>query len=218
MKKTIVLTLAAAFCMTVSAFAQTYKVGDYYPDPSVDTANPTEAAKVEGIVFQVSADGKHGKIFSLKEGRGLKWSTFGAADYTDSKDNGKDNMDIIQAIEPEFDGYPAFAWAASLGEGWYIPAIDELAALRSFWGPTNKDRRAINARVQAVGGTPLATSYYVEAKGTQVNAYYYSSTENADKANKVWTLSFNSSADPVDGLKKSSDTQENLVYRAIKAF
>lgn len=218
MKKTYLLTLLVALCVSVSAFSQTYKVGDYYPNPTVDPSNPEDVGKVEGIVFEVSSDGKHGKIFSLKEGRGLKWSNIGASDYTDSRDNGKNNMDIIQAIEPEFDGYPAFAWAASLGEGWYIPAIDELTSLRSFWGPTNRDRKAINARIEAVGGTPLATSYYVEAKGARLNAYYYSSTENADKSNKIWSLSFNSTSGPVDALKKSSDTQENLVFRAIKVF
>lgn len=103
---------------------KTYKVGDYYDD-----------GKKQGVVFEVSADGKHGKIVSLKESRQL-WATdeyFGGIDLpmknligTNNKLNGAYNMSKVKAIAGWRRRYPAFAWCANLGEGWYLPAIEEL--------------------------------------------------------------------------------------------
>ena len=108
----------------ISAPAKTYKVGDYYDD-----------GKKQGVVFEVSADGKHGKIVSLKESRKL-WATdeyFGGIDLpmknligTNNKLNGAYNMSKVKAIAGWRRRYPAFAWCANLGEGWYLPAIEEL--------------------------------------------------------------------------------------------
>lgn len=214
--KTLQFILTAA-AMTVSAAlsAQTYKVGDYYPGPDADLS---DASSVEGIVFEVSEDGKHGKIFSLKEGRNLKWSTVGGADYTDDENDGQMNSDIIMVLEPEFNGYPAFQWAASLGDGWYIPAIGELEVLRDAWGTTNAQRRALNKKIEAAGGIPLSNSVHVSSKGENMSAVYYSSTENPQKRNKVMSLSFNSFSGPTDGVKKLSDSAENLLFRAVKKF
>ena len=100
-----------------------YKVGDYY----------NENGK-EGVVFEVSADGRHGKIVSLKESSEmLLWSSdydeqrrlIGAADEND----GSKNMAKVMQISGWRDKYPAFAWCASLGEGWYLPAKEELLSI-----------------------------------------------------------------------------------------
>ena len=96
-----------------------YKVGDYYDD-----------GKKQGVVFEVTADGKHGKIVSLTESKRLQWSSdkieqkrlIGA----DDKHNGANNMSKVQKIVGWRERYPAFAWCADLGEGWYLPAIEEL--------------------------------------------------------------------------------------------
>ncbi len=215
MKTVRLFLIAAATTVSAALSAQTYKVGDYYPNPDADLS---DASGVEGIVFEVSEDGKHGKIFSLQEGRNLKWSTVGGADYTDDENDGQMNSDIIMVLEPEFNGYPAFQWAASLGEGWYIPAIGELEALREAWGTTNAQRRALNKKIEAAGGTPLSNSVHVSSKGGNMSAVYYSSTENPQKRNKVMSLSFNSFSGPSDGVKKLSDSAENLLFRAVKKF
>ena len=45
------------------------------------------------------------------------------------KDNGKVNMDKIKAISDWQNKYPAFKWCADLGDGWYLPSINELKAI-----------------------------------------------------------------------------------------
>jgi hypothetical protein len=108
--------------------AKTYKVGDYYDD-----------GKKQGVVFEVTPDGKHGKIVSLQEGRCLSWAVNRNFDTfynllnpsekligADDKHIGSNNMPKVWKIAGWREKYPAFAWCADLGEGWYIPAIEEL--------------------------------------------------------------------------------------------
>ena len=143
--------IAAMIVSLMPAMAQTFKVGDFYPDPNVNLDDAGAVAAIEGVVFLVSEDGKSGKIFSLKEGKGLKWSVTGDVDYTEDTDDGMSNFNTVRAMEPDFYSYPAFAWCASLGEGWYIPAINELVAMREAWGMTQAKRRALNSRIQKTG-------------------------------------------------------------------
>ncbi len=96
-----------------------YEVGDTYSKKGVT-----------GIVFHVTDEGKHGKIASAdKSVTTMVWSTesveTGAVDETD----GKKNMAAIQSIDGWREKYPPFAWCADMGEGWYLPAKDELEAL-----------------------------------------------------------------------------------------
>ena len=48
-----------------------------------------------------------------------------ATDYS----NGLNNLRSIMKIAGWKDKYPAFAWCADHGDGWYLPAIDELKEL-----------------------------------------------------------------------------------------
>ena len=100
-----------------------YKVGDYYND-----------GKKEGVVFEVSANGKHGKIVSMTQSAStLQWSSDEAEQKrlvgADSQTDGAANMAIIKAISGWGDKYPAFKWCADLGEGWYLPANEELKTI-----------------------------------------------------------------------------------------
>ena len=97
-----------------------YKVGDYY----------NENGK-KGVVFYIEASGTHGKIVSLTEsGNALQWLSneieqtklIGANSETD----GAYNMSVVKKISNWQSKYPAFKWCADLGEGWYLPAIEEL--------------------------------------------------------------------------------------------
>ena len=105
----------------VSAPIKSYKVGDYY----------NEGGK-EGVVFEVSADGRHGKIVSLDEAN-LPWCTdeqferaivVGASSTTD----GKANTDRVMA-RSDSDEYLAFVWCRAKGRDWYLPAKDELKCI-----------------------------------------------------------------------------------------
>lgn len=100
--------------------AKTYKVGDYYDD-----------GKKQGVVFEVTADGKHGKIVSLMESRNaLLWTSSDSEQRrligANDKRKGENNMAKVKQIADWRQEYPAFAWCADLGDGWYLPAIEEL--------------------------------------------------------------------------------------------
>ena len=100
--------------------AKTYRVGDYYDD-----------GKKQGVVFEVTGDGKHGKIVSLTEStERLEWTSDENEEErligADDMHNGSNNMAKVMQIDGWREKYPAFAWCADLGEGWYLPAIEEL--------------------------------------------------------------------------------------------
>mgnify|MGYP003302377448 CR=1 FL=1 len=124
--------------------AKTYKVGDLYDDGTK-----------RGVVFEVTPDGKHGKIVSVEQAE-KRWTT--GAVYSDktgatSMTDGKANMQNIMAIRGWREKYPPFAWCADLGEGWYLPARDELLAI-------NKARGKINATLSANGCTELMMDWF----------------------------------------------------------
>ena len=137
-----------------------YAVGDYYND-----------GVREGVVFEVSADGRHGKIVSMKRSAEiLQWSSdetekkrlIGA----DSEIDGAANMAKVAAIYGWRDKYPAFKWCADLGEGWYLPSIEELKVFALNTAVYN----AVNRTLIARGGTKL----YDEGE----RGWYWSSTED----------------------------------------
>ena len=105
---------------------KTYKVGDFYDD-----------GKKQGVVFDVSDDGKHGKIVSLDE-KQLQWSTLsnGSIGVTSGSD-GQSNTDIVMS-RSDYNNYPAFAWCREQGEDWYLPSQNELLSLYHVKNQINK--------------------------------------------------------------------------------
>ncbi|MBE6192937.1 MAG: TIR domain-containing protein [Rikenellaceae bacterium] len=102
---------------------KTYNVGDYYND-----------GVREGVVFEVSGDGHHGKIVSMNQSVDeLLWTCDVNAQSvligTSSETDGAENMAKVMAISGWRDKYPAFAWCADLGEGWYLPSKEELITI-----------------------------------------------------------------------------------------
>lgn len=97
---------------------KTYKVGDLYDENGK-----------KGVVFEVSADGKHGKIVSLLEGDTMMWSLLAIEIGCDDRQDGYANMQKIQKIPQWQDKFPAFAWCANLGDGWYLPTVYELKTI-----------------------------------------------------------------------------------------
>ena len=172
---------------------KTYKVGDYY----------NENGK-EGVVFWVDETGRHGKIVSLTESISpLSWSSdkyeqkrwIGAND----KGDGTKNMAVIMQITDWKMKYPAFKWCADLGEGWYLPANDELRLL------------TLDDAVHDVINKTLAV------KGTKISnprdcKCYWSSTEyDKSSANHAWMSNCG-----IGGTKKCYNF---FVYvRAVAAF
>ncbi len=137
-----------------------YKVGDYY-----------NVNGKEGVVFYVDASGRHGKIVSMTESsEELQWSTNGEQNRligASSETDGSANMRAVQQRPNWRTDYPAFAWCARLGSGWYLPAIEELKLFT-----LNKSvHDAVNRTLAAKGGTRL---YNKRDSGKR----YWSSTEH----------------------------------------
>ncbi len=121
---------------------KTYKVGQKY----------SKNGK-EGLVFYITDEGRHGKIVSDASIEEMYWSTENSVTGATDMDYGMNNMKIIQEIEGWEEKFPAFAWCAELGEGWYLPAQNELNAIdrtgilpelfNEYWSSTEySDERA----------------------------------------------------------------------------
>lgn len=164
---------AAPAALPVQYELKRYAVGDYY-----------DFNGVKGVVCKVTEDGLHGMVVSLDEVM-IPWSVFrkpdlrtvGAVDRTD----GRVNMEIVARYIAEnglsWDDFPAFKWCREQGEGWYLPAIDEMLAIgNNFNGGTRMhyDRQARNRFNDALK----------EHGGKRMDrlVYYFSSTEQDEKS------------------------------------
>jgi hypothetical protein len=76
-------------------------------------------------------------------------------------------MAAIKAIEGWEEKYPAFKWCADYGDGWYLPALNELHKIYT-------NREVVNATLESYGYTGLNFSYY-----------YWSSTEADNDGNNI---------------------------------
>ena len=122
-----------------------YKVGDYYND-----------GVKEGVVFEVSADGRSGKILSLQQAPGkVVWASDKAEQKrligTTHTDDGQKNTNIVKSISGWQTKYPSFNWCASLGNDWYLPAQEEVKKFVL----DESVRSAINPTLQAKGGVKI---------------------------------------------------------------
>lgn len=164
---------AAPAALPVQYELKRYAVGDYY-----------DFNGVKGVVCKVTEDGLHGMVVSLDEVM-IPWSVFrkpdlrtvGAVNRTD----GRVNMEIVARYIAEnglsWDDFPAFKWCREQGEGWYLPAIDEVLAIgNNFNGGTRMhyDRQARNRFNDALK----------EHGGKRMDrlVYYFSSTEQDEKS------------------------------------
>lgn len=145
-----------------------YSVGDYYND-----------GVKEGVVFEVSEDGMHGKILNLKQSYSeVDWASdeseqrrfVGATNPID----GRENMRVIQSIEGWKEKYPLFAWCAELGEGWYVPAIEELKVF------------TLNDAVHNIVNQTLATHEGMRLFDKKEMGWYWSSTEDNKSENGIF--------------------------------
>ena len=158
---TVNATLTKQTSQTASSSGKIYKVGDYY----------NENGK-EGVVFEVSADGRSGKIVSMKQAK-LQWSSDSAEQKrligANSETNGAYNMAKVKAISGWRDKYPAFKWCADLGEGWYLPSKEELKVFTL----NTAIHDAVNRTLIARSGTKLYNRGEWE--------WYWSSTEKNEQ-------------------------------------
>ena len=163
--------------------SKTYKVGDLYDENGK-----------RGVVFEVSADGKHGKIVSLAEKR-LEWANSDFDSWKEridasSETDGAVNMAVVQRIPNWRVKYPAFAWCAELGEGWHLPAINEL--------------KTIYKAICVIGNRNLNVESY----------WYWSSTEDKEKGLEAGAKGVGM----YDGSSDSDFKRNHNYVRAVSAF
>ena len=132
----------STYSVRVRIDVPTYKIGDLYPDPD----DPSSAI---GVVFYVNGSTypQHGKIVSLDETGGIAWSTENVITGSKSQSDGKENTDNIRA-NMDLNKYPAFKWCIDKGEGWYLPAYEELMILRALKG-------LVDGTIKDIGGAEL---------------------------------------------------------------
>lgn len=135
-----------------------YQVGDFYDD-----------GQKQGVVVEVFDDGKSGKMMSLTQATYLQWSVeaetaTGATDPT----NGQNNQRRIEQMADWRTAYPAFAWCADLGEGWYLPAVQEVERLKM----DRATRVKVNEVLKAKGAEMIADFYWSSTESTASEAWY----------------------------------------------
>lgn len=180
-----------------------YEIGEYY-----------ERGDVRGVVCKLTDDATHGLILSLDEIY-LPWCAAAKADLkavgADAHDDGEINMQTvaryIEANGLSWSDFPAFEWCRAKGEGWYLPAIDELLTVgHSFNGGS---RLKYNRKARSHFNDVL-----VDHGGKRLNrlVYYYASTEE----NAASALTSHMAVEPpyMEGIVKNA----KFLVRAVRKF
>lgn len=129
-----------------STAANTYRVGEVYEENGVPV----------GVVVEVSSTGRYAKIASLTEYK-AQWDTAGEAAMAsgaESMSDGAANSTTIRNIEGYEEKFPVFAGLEELGEGWYIPALEELELLYGAKSQANEHLPKVD------GATKIERSVY----------------------------------------------------------
>lgn len=131
MRQIITILIACFTSLICSAQVKNVKKGDVL-----------QVNGVKGIVFNVYEDGTHGQMMSVKAFRGkqnlycVKSAYLKGVSMLDEND-GKANTDELFAYASakgiSLTNYPVYNWCKSLGDGWYIPSINQLKAFVNYW-------------------------------------------------------------------------------------
>mgnify|MGYP006391189025 FL=1 len=188
--KKIMLSIIALVSSISMVQAQTYKIGDVY-----------DKGGVKGVVFYVDDSGEHGLLVSPSGFEG-KWCKKEQANNTincyDEKD-GAVNMETIATYikdnDASWDEFPLFQWARSLGEGWYIPASDELKLLaKAINGGEEYSEKNIN-KFAKILKKEKGQGFINKGLGHSDDFMnIYSSTEMRDSQGLVFSLFFQESS------------------------
>lgn len=137
-----------------------YRIGDFYNE----NGN-------KGIVFDVDDSGYNGKIVSLMQ-EWLEWAPEGSKYLTINvglynENDGEANFRIIKGISGWQELFPAFNWCYDFGDGWYLPAANELSRI-------NENMALINEGLKDAGYRPLRQNSYessTEVRGEPDKVY-----------------------------------------------
>lgn len=122
---------------------------------------------LKGIVVKLASDGTPSVIMSLQRTNDKFYyeKELEHTLYANDRNDGRKNMAAIEQYISQYGGeFPIYNWCKSLGEGWYLPAINEVydAWISVFGGEGALDNYdqdlflAIEKRVKSHGGDKLA--------------------------------------------------------------
>lgn len=169
MRQIITILIACFTSLICSAQVKNVKKGDVL-----------QVNGVKGIVFNVYEDGTHGQMMSVKAFRGkqnlycVKSAYLKGVSMLDEND-GKANTDELFAYASakgiSLTNYPVYNWCKSLGDGWYIPSINQLKAFVNYWlGNTDvevdwEEDENVNAVDDSMPHTKVVNNILLEAGG-----------------------------------------------------
>lgn len=125
-----------------------FKVGDLYTNAT---------GEVTGVIYYVDESGEHGLVVSLVEESNVAWSNESRLTGANNEFDGEFNMGIIRQREDWQTLYTSFKWCADLGEGWYMPASEELYPLYDAY------LADINTAITEAKGVALSGVYYLSS-------------------------------------------------------
>lgn len=161
-----------------------YKIGDI-----------VSVKGIKGVVFYT--DETITKLISIAESdEGLWWSNEFVATGALSDYNGAENMEKIKALDNWETIYPAFRWCSDLGEGWFLPAKNELVDVF-------KQALTINSVLEANGYNYISDDdFYWSSTDVQ---FLGNETAYAIILNKQWT----------EGIVVTERKRFNCLVRAV---
>lgn len=159
---------------------------------------------VRGIVFCVDESGCHGTMMSVKayraEGRIFctkpsLLKNISMSSTTDGKANTEELFSYVADNNIELSRFPVFNWCRSLGEGWYIPSIEELKVFVNYWLGNDDlevdwgDDEDVAVEDDGVEQTKRVNEIIMDAGGTPFLNGVFSSTLSKEK--KVSLFEYN---------------------------
>ncbi len=163
---------------------RTYKIGDVF-----------DSDFVQGIVIYTTDGGRHGLILAMNNIFVFSWcyiNDYGATaeegllmDATDKNDGWKNYRriaSIISASSLKWSNFGAFNACRALGDGWYLPAYNEMNCVFNLCGYSNPptDKRAfkkaldeINAVLKSLGADRLYTPYCTSTEADAHNVFFW---------------------------------------------
>ena len=191
MRQIITILIACFTSLICSAQVKNVKKGDVL-----------QVNGVKGIVFNVNEDGTHGQMMSVKAFRGkqnlycVKSAYLKGISMLDEND-GKANTDELFAYASakgiSLTNYPVYNWCKSLGDGWYVPSINQLKAFVNYWlGNTDVDdsmphTKVVNNILLEAGGIPFLNGVFTSTldASKKVDVFEYNKDDGKWKFYKI---------------------------------
>lgn len=171
---------------------ESYEIGEFY-----------ERQGIVGIVWH--SDENYVKVLALDEKSYIEFSPHSTANsWADSRTDGYANLKAILGNEwSDINFFTAHNWCHSKGDGWYLPAVEEMAEILN-----NID--ALNTALDNHDGTTLRKGYWYwsstqDTDTRDVYAVYWDwDSEKAESALKAQTTAYTARASYNVSLKPES--------------